>query len=157
MYMNRLHIILLLTIGTLLGSCDEDEPYVYRCEDGIVKYELFNDELNPQARLNKVGSSNVDYHIIQSDNELYQKLTVVFLRKKIDFKTKSLIVINFKTNPPVDVISQSVVADCNHNNLTVTAQLRYASIPVDAVNYVFAIVPKLPSGTSIKFISEYVK
>lgn len=155
--MNGLHIIFLLTIGTLLGSCDEEEPYVYRCEDGIVKYELFNDELNPQARLNNVGSSNIDYHIIQSENELYQKLTVIYLRKKIDFKTKTLIVINFKTNPPVDVMSQNVVADCNDNNLTITAQLRYGSIPVDAVNYVFAIVPKIPSGASIKFISEYLK
>ncbi|MBO9611234.1 MAG: hypothetical protein J7619_00995 [Dyadobacter sp.] len=153
--MGNFKTILLCLMGVILGSCREEEPYVYKCEDGAVKFELFNDELNPRARLLEPGSFDMGFEIIQNENELYQKLFIAYLKKKIDFTTKSLIVISVKNNTRASVMSQSVTADCAHNRLTITADLRYWSTPVGGIDHVFAIVPKIPYNTAIKFIPKY--
>ncbi|WP_353717282.1 hypothetical protein [Dyadobacter sp. 676] len=149
-------IIVLCLLSSVFVTCKDDEPFEFECTDGVLNFELLNDELNPQVRLKEVGTSSINSQIIQNENELYKKLEIVFLKKKIDFDKKSLVVISFKTNPPVSVESQVVVADCNNNRIQVTAELRSASIPVDAVNCVFAIVPKLKSYT-IEFVPKYIK
>jgi hypothetical protein len=66
--------------GIILCACKEEEPYVYQCEDGAVKFELFNDELNPSARLLDPGRFDMDYEIIQNENELYPKLSILYLK-----------------------------------------------------------------------------
>lgn len=75
-------------------ACHDDQPYVYSCQDGPVNFGLFNDDLNPGAYLNHVGTTKLDYNIIQDESDMYEKLYIIYLRKKVDFKSKSLIVIS---------------------------------------------------------------
>lgn len=155
--MRKFIIIGLYLLSSIFITCKDDGPVETECVDGPLKYELLNDVLNPQASLKNPGPSSMNSLIIQSENEMYQNLDIVFLHKKIDFNKKSLIVVSFKTNPPVTVLSQSIVANCNSKKIHITVEVRNTSVSVDAVNLVFAIVPKLKSGTSIEFIPEYVK
>ncbi len=147
--------VALCLLAIISGSCEDEEPYVYQCEDGPVKFELFNDELNPAARFQDEGSFDMDYEVIQSEHELYQKLDIAYLKKKIDFRTKSLVAISIKMHTFGSVMNQSVTADCAHQKLTVNAELRYGSQPREGVNYVFAIVPKIQSNVSVIFIPKY--
>lgn len=139
----------------IFGSCEDEEPYVYQCEDGPVKFELFNDELNPAVRFQDPGSFDVEYEVIQSEDELYQKLEIAYLKKKIDFRTKSMIAIRIKMHTLGSVMNQSVTADCANKKLTVNAELRYGSATMGGFNYVFAIVPKIESNVSVIFIPKY--
>lgn len=149
-----------LVIGILIiliNSCKEEEPYIHKCEDGVVKFELLNEDLNPGARLKDPGNFDINYEIIQSDDELFQKLFISYLKKKIDFKTKSLIVISIENVTRASVMAQNVTANCARNRLTITADLRYWSTPVGGIDYVFAIAPKIPYDTGIEFIPTYTR
>jgi hypothetical protein len=145
----------ILTI--LINSCKEEEPYIHKCEDGVVKFELLNDDLNPKAYLKDPSNFDIDYEVIQNDDELYQKVFIRYLKKKIDFKTKSLIVISINNITRASVMTQSVTANCARNKLTITADLRYWSVPDSGIDYVFAIVPKIPYNTEIAFIPKYIR
>lgn len=144
-------------ISILTCSCKDEEIYVYKCDGGAVKFELLNDELNPGARLKDPGNFDIDYEVIQNDDELYQKVFIRYLKKKIDFNTKSLIVVSVKNHTHAAVMAQNVTANCARNRLTITADLRYGSQPVGGVDYVFAIVPKIPHDTEIEFIPKYIR
>ncbi len=151
----KVFIMFILTI--LINSCKEEEPYIHKCEDGVVKFELLNDDLNPQAYLKDPSNFDIDYEVIQNDDELYQKVFIHYLKKKIDFKTKSLIVISINNSTRTFVMAQSVTANCARNKLTITADLRYWSMPDSGIDYVFAIVPKIPYNTEIAFIPKYLR
>lgn len=153
--MGNFKTVTLCLLTVIFGSCEDEEPYVYQCEDGPVKFELFNDELNPAVRFQDPGSFDMEYEVIQSEHELYQKLEIAYLKKKIDFRTKSLIAIGIKMDPFGSVMNQSVTADCANKKLTVNAELRYGSLPMEGVNYVFAIVPKIQSNVSVIFVPKY--
>jgi membrane-bound inhibitor of C-type lysozyme len=153
--MGNFKTVTLCLLTVIFGSCEDEEPYVYQCEDGSVKFELFNDELNPAVRFQDPGSLDMDYEVIQSEDELYRKLEIAYLKKKIDFRTKSLIAISIKMHTLGSVMNQSVTADCTNKKLTVNAELRYGSATVGGVNYVFAIVPKIQSDVSVIFIPKY--
>lgn len=153
--MGNFRTVALCLLAVIFGSCEEEEPYVYQCEDGPVKFELFNDELNPAARFQDEGSFDMEYEVIQSEHELYQKLNIAYLKKKIDFRTKSLIAISIKMHTLGAVMNQGVTADCAHKKLTVNAELRYGSLPMEGINYVFAIVPKIQSDVSVIFIPKF--
>ena len=149
------HIILIL--GVILSSCKEDEPYIYKCENGDVKFELFNDELNPGVRLIAPGNTKIGVQVIQSEHELYSKLDKPYIKKKIDFKTRSLIVVNMETNTLSYVVSQQITADCVNKKLIINANMKYGSNQIGGISYLYAIVPKIPEETSITFIHEYTK
>lgn len=151
----KVFIMFILTI--LINSCKEEEPYIHKCEDGVVKFELLNDDLNPKAYLKDPSNFDIDYEVIQNDDELYQKVFIRYLKKKIDFKTKSLIVISINNITRASVMTQSVTANCARNKLTITADLRYWSVPDSGIDYVFAIVPKIPYNTEIAFIPKYIR
>lgn len=145
----------LCLLAIIFGSCKEEEPYVYQCEDGPVKFELFNDELNPSVRFKDLGNFDIDYEVIQSEQELYQKLDIAYLKKKIDFRTKSLIAISVKMHTLGSVMKQSVTADCAQKKLVINADLRYGSLPAEGFSYVLAIVPKISSNVSVDFFPKY--
>ena len=151
----KVFIMCILTI--LINSCKEEEPYIHKCEDGVVKFDLLNDDLNPKAYLKDPSNFDIDYEVIQNDDELYQKVFIRYLKKKIDFKTKSLIVISINNITRASVMTQSVTANCTRNKLTITADLRYWSVPDSGIDYVFAIVPKIPYNTEIAFIPKYIR
>lgn len=146
---------MLCLAGFVLNACREEEPYVYKCQDGPVNFELFNDELNPAARLFEEGNLDMRYVVIQSEHDLYSKLFIAYLKKKVDFNTRSLIVIRIKANTRAYVTSQSVTANCLRNKLTINAIMRYGSHPISGIDYVFAIVPKIPTNTSVEFFPTY--
>lgn len=139
-----------------LISCHEEKPRIYSCVDGNVDFELFNDELNPQAYLNHPGTAKLDYKIIQDESVMYEMLYIVYLKKKIDFKSKSLIVISVNAGDRAYVVNQNVQAECSTNKLNIEATLKYGSAPIDGASYVFLIVPKLPSNTIIEFDPTYI-
>ncbi|MGX5854178.1 hypothetical protein ACWKW6_11060 [Dyadobacter jiangsuensis] len=155
--MRNLKAFTMCILIILINSCKEEEPYAYQCKDGAVKFELLNDDLNPIARLKDPGNFDINYEIIQSDDELFQKLFIHYLKKKVDFKTKSLIVISVNNSTRASVMTQSVTANCARNKLTITADLRYGSVPDSGIDYVFAIVPKIPYDTGIEFIPNYIR
>ena len=155
--MQNLKAFIIYILVILLNSCKEEEPYVFQCKDGAVKFELLNEDLNPMARLKDPGNFDINYEVIQSDDELFQKLFITYLKKKIDFKTKSLIVISIENVTRASVMAQSVTANCARNKLTITADLRYWSAPDSGIDYVFAIVPKIPYNTGIEFIPNYLR
>jgi membrane-bound inhibitor of C-type lysozyme len=143
-------------ISVILASCEKEEPYVYQCHDGTVQFELFNDELNPGVRLVNTGNTALQAQVIQDEHELYTKLEIAYLKKKVNFKNRSLIVVSIKTNTLAYVMSENVTANCSSNKLTINAIMRYGSQPVGGISYVFAIVPKIPEGMAINFIPEYI-
>lgn len=153
--MKKNELIALFLLGIILSSCQEEKPYVYQCEDGPVKFELFNDELNAKVRFKDLGSFDMQYKIIQSEHQMYQDLEILYLKNKIDFNSKSLVVISVKLTTYAQVMTQNIVANCKGNGLTVSAQLRYGSQPRDGVSYVCAIIPKVPLNTKIEFIPSY--
>lgn len=155
--MQKFKAFIICILIILINSCKEEEPYVYKCEDGAVQFELLNDDLNPGASLKDPKNFDIDYEVIQNDDELYQKLFIHYLKKKIDFKTKSLIVISIENVTRASVMTQNVTANCARNKLTITADLRYWSTPIGGIDYVFAIVPKIPSNTEIAFIPKYIR
>lgn len=154
--MKKLRSYFCCIIAVIMASCEKEDPYVYQCHDGTVQSELFNDDLNPKVRVFDAGNTNMRAQVIQSENELYSKLDIPYLKKKVDFKNRSLIVVSIKTHTLAYVMSQNVTANCSSNKLTINATMRYGSLPIGGVSCVFAIVPKIPESMSISFIPEYI-
>jgi hypothetical protein len=153
---------LLLSVGfcclSILAfiACHEESPYVYSCQDGPVNFELFNEDLNPGAYLNHVGTTKLDYNIIQDESDMYEKLYIIYLRKKVDFKTNSLIVISVNGGGKTYVVNQTVEANCDKHKLIINATMTCGICTDDGVSYVFVIVPKIPSNTTIDFFPTYI-
>ncbi|QRQ99794.1 hypothetical protein [Dyadobacter sandarakinus] len=135
----------------LITSCKSDAPYTYSCQDGAVAFELLNDELNPRAYLYDPGQQKQSYRIIQDNDELYKLVHIAYLRKKVDFKSKSLIVISINLETVASVTQLDIEADCQKKKLIIDANLKYASTPETITSYVFAIVPKVTPNTTIQF------
>lgn len=142
----------------LFGSCQkEDEPFVSPCQDGLIKFDLFNDELNPKVRFKELGVFKEKYELIQSEHEMYEQLEIDYLKTKIDFKRKSLIVISVKLTTHAQVTAQNITADCTNNKLRVKADLRYGSEAREGVSYVLAVITKVPVGTILEFSPNYTR
>ncbi|MET7253758.1 hypothetical protein [Dyadobacter fermentans] len=87
--MKKFVILFICTVSGVFVTCKEDKPFEFECVDGTINFELLNDELNPQVRLKDIGSSSTNAQIIQSENELYNKLEIVFLKKRLTLIKKA--------------------------------------------------------------------
>lgn len=147
----------ILLLGCILYTCKDENPYFNQCQDGPIKFELFNDELNPKVSFKDLSSFDTQYKIIQSERQMYQDLEILYFRNKIDFTTKSLIVISIKLNTYAQVLSQNIIAHCPSNKFAISAELRYGSQPREGISYVLAIIPKVSSDTRIEFLPTFTR
>ena len=143
---------------TSLSGCQEDEKYVISCTDGQVAFQLLNDDLNPGARLKEFDREDtITVRVIQSADELFDKLQIPFLKSKIDFKRETLLVGVVRTHSLAQVVDQQVESRCTSDEIILRATVGIGGIPATGFVHVFAIVPKISSGTKVRLIPVRIR
>lgn len=136
-----------------LSGCQEEDEYVISCTDGQVAFQHLNGELNPGARLKEFDREDtMTVRVIQSEDELFGKLQISFLKTKIDFKRETLLVGVVRTHSLAQVVDQQVESKCASDEIIFRATVGIGGIPSTGYVHVFAIVPKISFKTKVRLI-----
>lgn len=141
--------------GNVFYSCKSDDPVVVACSEGTLAYQ----ELNPASGLSAaVLDTNSVVNLVITSQQQYERY-IANRNQDIDFGSKMLLAGSYFTDSAAHVVSQLVTSDCGAGKLTYHVEVVRTKGVFTTRQHVeyFAIVPKLPDGTQVKFDVAYKK
>ncbi|MCF0056065.1 hypothetical protein LXL81_09885 [Dyadobacter sp. CY356] len=141
--------------GTVFNSCKSDDPVVVACSEGILNYEDLNSKSSLSAA---VLDTNSVVNLVITSQQQYERY-IANRNQSIDFDSKMLLAGSYFTDSAAHVVSQLVTSDCGAGKVTYHVEVVRTKGVLTTRQHVeyFAIVPKLPDGTEVKFDVAYKK
>lgn len=139
--------------GSTFYSCKSDEPTVVACTEGVLNYQDLNSASSLSAA---VLDTNSVVNVVITSQQQYERY-IANRNQDIDFGSKMLLAGSYYTDSAAHVVTQLVTSDCGAGKLTYHIEMvrtKGVSTTRHHVEY-FAIVPKLPDGTQVKFDVAY--
>ena len=136
-------------------SCKSDEPNVVACTEGILNYQ----ELSATSALSPaVLDTNSVVNLVITSQQQYERY-IANRSQEIDFDSKMLLAGSYLTDSAAHVVSQLITSDCGAGKLLYHIEVVRTKGNLATRQHVeyFAIVPKLPDGTQVKFEVAYKK
>ncbi len=141
--------------GSAFYSCKSDDPAVVACSEGVLKYE----DLSSKSALSAaVLDTNSIVNLVITSQKQYERY-IANRDQSIDFDSKMLLAGSYFTDSAAHVASQLVTSDCGAGKVIYHIEVVRTKGDFTTRQHVeyFAIVPKLPDGTEVKFDVAYKK
>lgn len=133
----------------LVWNCKPNEPYVYVCHDGLIDYKTAKSLGHFQSIINPNDSLVT---LVIRTNDDYRKY-IVDRQDKIDFSNETLLAGRIRTPMAGSVLQQTVKSYCISNEIYFDVQYVVNKDGVTVFSEVpfYAIIPKIPEGTKVRF------
>ena len=153
-------LVVLTVVPMFFSNCKED-PYIYVCKDGIVEYKLLAPLEKPNHGLQNLDmppsiqgwSTNI---IIKNEDEYRTYVRSNAVLPKINFSKEVLLAGMSYSTTQTHVVSQEVINKCSTDEIFFTINQKFGNIPSAGVTNYFAIIPKIPESTKVRFVINYV-